>query len=706
MQFSPSTTSADPSLAAALFPVAGPALPAAAAGAAAPAADAFEILFSGLTPEVAAVSPGEAILDFSVDPAVTPAASGPAPLLATAPRAAADANGEPLAIAADAPPAPGNVPATRPAATKSKPAREVAGGEAPAIPEAELPEAAKATPSPDARAAAEAIASFLPVPPAADSLPRITAEPEEEAEDGEDEAGEEMAALGDEADAEHNETADTPVRIHSAPRDFSPIAAATPAPTVLASASEPAATPTQPTLRSPVATPEQENHGSRVEPEATPVALRAVEARPAPNPRPTDFVPQRDWDRPVAGLAANAARPEVLPRAATGAQELESEANRLPVATALPALSALTSGPAAPASGRPAPVAQAGTAFADPAEAAPGIQVRIAVETAPKFTPASAASVEAGATDSASRRESVPMASSDAESALAAAIAGQPAAAPAPRRSSVRGARQAAPAEGEGSGESRPAILAAPRAFRPVETDEANSGSGKKFLNPEGEQVAKRVPNVGTAVANRELAMYSRTLSSLPTHPASGYDGMAAGLAAAPEALAAELPEPASVQFVASPHRAVEAVMTAIDRAAGRDQTSVKLDFAIGQESLAVRVELHDGEVRATFRTESPELRAALAHEWQHAAAGGDRTLKLAPAVFTAPEGDPQSGQPGEGFARQQERDAWRDETQQQAQVRTLLSRLGGDAAPGADLSAAAPRPAASVHSSRLNLFA
>lgn len=95
------------------------------------------------------------------------------------------------------------------------------------------------------------------------------------------------------------------------------------------------------------------------------------------------------------------------------------------------------------------------------------------------------------------------------------------------------------------------------------------------------------------------------------------------------------------VPQMSTAHRAVEAVMNATERFAARDQHSVNLQFTVGGSDLNVRVEMRNGEVHTTFRTDSSDLRAALATEWQSVTTQnqGDRSARLAPPVFTAGNG-------------------------------------------------------------------
>jgi hypothetical protein len=87
-----------------------------------------------------------------------------------------------------------------------------------------------------------------------------------------------------------------------------------------------------------------------------------------------------------------------------------------------------------------------------------------------------------------------------------------------------------------------------------------------------------------------------------------------------------------------SSREAVESVLAVSDQLSTGVQRSVKLQFSVGGEDLAVRVELRGDRVHTTFRTDSPELRTALAREWQAVSTlqSGDRGQRLADPVFAS----------------------------------------------------------------------
>lgn len=165
--------------------------------------------------------------------------------------------------------------------------------------------------------------------------------------------------------------------------------------------------------------------------------------------------------------------------------------------------------------------------------------------------------------------------------------------------------------------------------------------SGEKTLNRSdknallsigGDEVDKRANELGTAAAN-----WGGTVSS-PTHNPS-------------PSIAFEMSAP-----VLANHRSAFSITPEIDktgnsRAAGLvheihaiadglwavERNSVEVKFNFGeQERLSVRVEYRDGTVQATFQTESPTLRDAIAREWQAQSASSEqRSYRMADPVFS-----------------------------------------------------------------------
>ena len=166
------------------------------------------------------------------------------------------------------------------------------------------------------------------------------------------------------------------------------------------------------------------------------------------------------------------------------------------------------------------------------------------------------------------------------------------------------------------------------------------------FLNTESDKDTETATNLGTDVA-KSSAVMSRASphrfspafeSGSPVAPAVAAAAPAApAFGAPPIAQPQALPVATPTETLAAAHRAVDAVMAAADRFTPASPSVVNLRLEVGDQNLGVRVELRDGAVHATFRTDSPELRAALDHEWRVAVAQPqDPSLRLAAPVFAA----------------------------------------------------------------------
>jgi hypothetical protein len=129
-------------------------------------------------------------------------------------------------------------------------------------------------------------------------------------------------------------------------------------------------------------------------------------------------------------------------------------------------------------------------------------------------------------------------------------------------------------------------------------------------------------------------------LASLPT--------LAAPAATAPGAATTNEAEAAT----ASARLAVDAVVKLVDAQSGRSQapvSAVSLNFKFGSDDLAIRVEWRNGEVHTQFRTDSADLRSALASQWQAMApSAAGRTVQFANPVFST-GGDSSASSTGAG---------------------------------------------------------
>lgn len=151
---------------------------------------------------------------------------------------------------------------------------------------------------------------------------------------------------------------------------------------------------------------------------------------------------------------------------------------------------------------------------------------------------------------------------------------------------------------------------------------------------------------------------------------------------------------------------AIEATLDAVERARDAAHSSVELKLSFGDDTrLAVRVELRDNAVQTTFRTDSTELRQALATEWRHQApaimaTATDRSVRIADPVFAPGSGSPESaGTSADGHPN----------ARQQPVFAPTQSSFGAPRPAQTQASSAAPLPSSPLRlptSLRLNAFA
>ena len=241
------------------------------------------------------------------------------------------------------------------------------------------------------------------------------------------------------------------------------------------------------------------------------------------------------------------------------------------------------------------------------------------------------------------------------------------------------------------------AEIAAAFSRRGSEFDTPESVPEKNFVSAERELLTPRRQILGTDVARLAPTMAPRSSTLLADSPA--FDRVATapmvsgGFREVSEMAKVELP--VELAPVSAAHEAVEVVLHAVEQLAARDQKSVRLQFSVGDARLDVRVELHANEVRTQFRTDSAELRQALSHEWQSVSSGiggGERGLRMAPAVFSSSSASDQSAFnafAGDTSSRQREHRASREASARAPRV--IASVTSGRA--GADAVSVSPRP-------------
>lgn len=181
----------------------------------------------------------------------------------------------------------------------------------------------------------------------------------------------------------------------------------------------------------------------------------------------------------------------------------------------------------------------------------------------------------------------------------------------------------------------------------PLTTVPEVTGAAKKmFLSDSRQSFAMEKAEAGIAVAQMPTDMPATFIA--PAAPAAATSEWMASAAPVIEAIEVrqDLPADATGRAAAAVHAVVE---VAEAQAASRLQSvpAVTLRFDFQGEPLSVRVEMRDGEVRTEFRTNSPELSSALAHEWRAVAVQSDAGPRLADPVFSSPSRPNDAGHTG-----------------------------------------------------------
>lgn len=235
----------------------------------------------------------------------------------------------------------------------------------------------------------------------------------------------------------------------------------------------------------------------------------------------------------------------------------------------------------------------------------------------------------------------------------------------------------------------------------PAQPKRGGGDAAKNFLEPKEQEVTKHEEFLGINVANPGAAMKhdasTHELSSLLTKQLAAHEGAALSSFEPPVSSAAH------EVVLSGIHRAINTVVEAGEKLRSIGSRAVDLQFSFGSDDLSVRVELHEGRVRATFRTDSAELRGALAQEWQVLnAAGVDRAKRFADPVFAANSsasaaGDHQEKQGG----RKQDLAALKEHFEISNSPRVSVATSARTNAP-----AALPQTAAPLTALRLHTFA
>jgi hypothetical protein len=188
----------------------------------------------------------------------------------------------------------------------------------------------------------------------------------------------------------------------------------------------------------------------------------------------------------------------------------------------------------------------------------------------------------------------------------------------------------------------------------------------KSFLSIVDKQLRGEGRGSGIAAAKFGANMPEQAPTTLPqTFGAVKAAEMAGGLATGVSGVPVESAE-LSESLPSGARRAVDTALNLMEIQAGqrgRDLSTVSVRMKFAGEDLAIRVEMRGGEVRTSFLTASPDLRAAISREWQ--AASTEWPLHL--LRFNEPEfsnGDRNLADRGASEQHNRDNDAAREQAQ------------------------------------------
>jgi hypothetical protein len=189
--------------------------------------------------------------------------------------------------------------------------------------------------------------------------------------------------------------------------------------------------------------------------------------------------------------------------------------------------------------------------------------------------------------------------------------------------------------------------VSAKEAAAPPGTDQKKSlGIDKEIVGNDGQEVG-----INAAQGKSAMPALAAPYSSPTSSEHSSLAAVAPTFEGAPKE-SAPLPAPVAAQVAT---HAVDTAMAAADRLAAGVQRSVNLQFSVSGVDLGVRVEMRGDAVHTTFHTDSPELRTAIAHEWQAVSVQNEsRPQRLADPVFSSGTHSG-LGQSGDGSAHQRD---------------------------------------------------
>lgn len=169
----------------------------------------------------------------------------------------------------------------------------------------------------------------------------------------------------------------------------------------------------------------------------------------------------------------------------------------------------------------------------------------------------------------------------------------------------------------------------------------------RNLLNADQKEFAISKFALGTEAADRRALMHPDASSYRSPKAREESFSISSGLSALTPGVLTELTaEPVDATLSSSAAHSVRQIVDAADKLWATERPSTHLKLKLDDVGVAVRVEYRDGEVTATFQTDSPELRERLAAAWQAQVVtlSDHKPYRLAEPVFHSPSSSPFSG--------------------------------------------------------------
>jgi hypothetical protein len=216
--------------------------------------------------------------------------------------------------------------------------------------------------------------------------------------------------------------------------------------------------------------------------------------------------------------------------------------------------------------------------------------------------------------------------------------------------------------------------IAVPSGRQDSATAGRQNGEQKQSLGSGDQPFTSDKPALGTNTAKTKAPMPASASTPAPsTRLDEPLPGPTAPLSF--DALVKEAATAAPGDLSRAAHRAVDSALAMAEHfnTTGA-QRGVSLQFSVSGVDLAVRVEMRADGVHTFFRTDSPELRTALAQEWQSvvAAQPAESGQRLVDPVFTSTPGGSSTSSGSDTAGHRQSADAQRQPASEAGTPRSL----------------------------------